>query len=408
VQALGKREKMAASRRVYVRVVALMVMVAGLTALLGASPAAAESRIVNIYPGQDLAAVVNADDAAVATTFYVHGQYGDPSYRVSVPLRLNDGDRLVGDAGTFIERGPAFDPEPTVTIEGDVGVSNVIRAEGTVHIEWVKLVGGAGQYSGISPQAGTGSGLAMGKASDDSSVYAVHVTGSDGTGISNAHGTFDRIELDDTTRDPNFLGFTGSGLKAITEVEVRNSYIHDNQGNGLWCDQDCSDSAVQPYGFWIHDNLVVGNGRAGIRYEKVGDLPTAGEALIERNEVHQNSQYETRGGIDIRDAQNALVRYNVFGGNYIADAAYSPNTGGMAIRASDSGRWDRPDLRNVNIVANVLNGETVQGCELPYELVVCSQSSTLEPIFDPDPDGVVNGSPPNIGLPLPATNSTIE
>ena len=50
----------------------------------------------------------------------------------------------------------------------------------------------------------------MGMASNTSSLYAVHITGSDGAGITNAHGTFDRIELDDTTQDPNFLGFIGS------------------------------------------------------------------------------------------------------------------------------------------------------------------------------------------------------
>ena len=185
-------------------------------------------------------------------------------------MRLNDGDKLVGETGTFVERGPAFEPLPTVSIVGSEVLSNVVRAEGTVHLEWVEIVGGTGQYSSDnSPVAGTGSGLAMGKASDASSLYAVHVTGNDGTGITNAHGTFDRIELDDTTEDPNFLGFTGSGLKAITEVEVKNSYVHDNQGNGLWCNEFCNDSAGRPNGFWVHDNLVVDNGRAGVRYEKV-------------------------------------------------------------------------------------------------------------------------------------------
>src|SRR5215207_4584026 len=163
---------------------------------------------------------------------------------------------------------------------GTQRVSNVIRAQGSVHLEWVKIVGGTGQYSsGGSPVAGTGSALAMGMASNTSSLYAVHITGTDGAGITNAHGTFDRIELDDTTQDPNFLGFTGSGLKAINEVEVKNSYIHDNQGNGLWCDEFCHDSDSHPNGFWVHDNLIVNNGRAGIRFERVGDVADAGEAL---------------------------------------------------------------------------------------------------------------------------------
>ena len=136
----------------------------------------------------------------------------------------------------------------------------------------------------------------MGMASDTSSLYAVHITGTDAAGITNAHGTFERIELDDTTQDPNFLGFTGSGLKAINEVEVRTSYIHNNQGNGLWCDVYCRDSADHPNGFWVHENLVVDNGRAGIRFEQVGDVTDSGEALIENNEVHGNSTGAVHGG----------------------------------------------------------------------------------------------------------------
>jgi hypothetical protein len=125
---------------------------------------------------------------------------------------LNEGDEIAGPPATFIERAPAFDPEPTTTIVGSEGLSHVISARGTVHLEWVKIVGGTGEYAADgSPVAGTGSGLAMGMASNTSSLYAVHITGSDGAGITNAHGTFDRIELDDTTQDPNFLGFIGCG-----------------------------------------------------------------------------------------------------------------------------------------------------------------------------------------------------
>jgi hypothetical protein len=363
------------------RMAALLVVMGLAALLLGAAPlAAAESQSLHIYPGQDLAAIVNGDSATTATTFYVHGQSGGSyTYNVGATLRLNTGDKLIGDTGTFIERGPAFDPQPTVNIVGGAGVSQVIRAQGTVHLEWVKIVGGTGQYSGGAPLANTGDGLAMGMASNTSSLYAVHITGSDGTGISNARGTFDRIELDDTTQDPNFLSFTGAGFKAINEVEVKNSYVHDNQGNGLWCDEFCQDSASHPNGFWIHDNLVVNNGGAGIRFERVGDVSTAGEALIENNEVHGNSSGAVRGGVDIRDAQNALVRNNVFGARTIAGVAYPPNRDpngkSVAIRATDSARSDRPDLWNVDIIGNQLNGETIVGCELPDTVVECDDAT---------------------------------
>ena len=104
----------------------------------------------------------------------------------------------------------------------------------------------------------------------------------------------------------------------------------------------------------------------------MGDVADAGEALIENNEVYGNSRKLTRGGIDIRDAQNALVRNNVFGATIIGGIAYPRNRDGVAIRATDSGRSDRPNLWNVDIVGNVLNGEVIKGCEKPDTIVACS------------------------------------
>ena len=355
-------------------------------------------REVPVPCDQDLDATVNADDPAIGTRFQLEGGC---TYPIDTTLALNEGDEIVGPQGSFIKRPPAFDPQPTVTIVGSEGLSNVIRPQGTVRLRWVKIVGGTGQYAADgSPVAGTGSGLAMGMASNTSSLYAVHITGSDGAGITNAHGTFERIELDETTQDPNFLGFIGSGLKAITEVEVRDSYIHDNQGNGLWCDESCHDSESHPNGFWVHHNLVVNNGRAGIRWEKVGDVADAGEALIENNEVHGNSPDAVRGGISVRDAQNATIQNNSFGAASIGGVAYSPNTGNVAIIASDSGRTDRPDVFNIDIVGNVLNGEVVKGCTLPDEVVYCSEAQP------PPPPPLSDATAPTVMSTVPAANAT--
>jgi LPXTG-motif cell wall-anchored protein len=243
-------------------------------------------------------------------------------------------------------------------------------------------------------------------ASNTSSLYAVHITGSDAAGITNAHGTFERIELDDTTQDSNFLGFTGSGLKSINEVEVRNSYVHDNQGNGIWCDVFCHDSESHPNGFWIHENLVVNNGRAGIRFERVGEVADAGEALIENNEVHGNSPDAARGGISVRDAQNATIQNNRFGAATIADVAYPPNSGNVAIVASDSGRADRPDLFNIDIISNILNGEVIKGCELPDEIVYCSEAQPPPPPPTTDTTGSSTTGADTTGAPGATTGAT--
>jgi hypothetical protein len=138
-------------------------------------------------------------------------------------------------------------------------------------------------------------------------------------------------------------------------VEVKNSYIHDTQGNGLWCDGGCVDASNLP-GFYVHHNLVVNNDRAGVRYEN-----STNAALIEFNEVHGNSYAANRGGVSVHDAQDALVRNNVFGPATIADVSYDANAV-AAIRCSDSGSSGRPNLQNVAIVDNVLNTETIKGC----------------------------------------------
>ena len=90
--------------------------------------------------------------------------------------------------------------------------------------------------------------------------------------------------------------------------------MHDEQGNGLWCDSGCANDpdlvlTPCPTGcFWVHDSVVVNNDRAGIRYEN-----SPNQALFENNEVHGNGRTEHRGGIDIRDSQNATVEANKFG-----------------------------------------------------------------------------------------------
>jgi hypothetical protein len=308
-------------------------------------------RVVPVTCGQDPDATVNADDATIGTRFQLEGAC---TYTVDTTIVPKDGDEIAGPQSTFIARGPAFDPEPTATIQGTSTLAKVINSQGTVRLEWLRVLGD--DFTGV---AGTGVGIAGGLMSPSSVVYAVQIANNDGAGISNARGTFDRIELNNTTQDLNALGFIGAGLKAINEVVVKNSYVHDNQGNGLWCDEFCHDSVLGT--FTITGNLVVNNGRAGIRWERVGDVADAGEALIENNEVHGNSPDAVRGGISVRDAQNATIQNNRFGAVTIAGVAYPPNSSKVAIIASDSGRADRPDLLNIDIANNTLERRDYQG-----------------------------------------------
>jgi hypothetical protein len=334
------------------------------------SLADAQPRIVNIPCGRDIDATINADPRATATRFVLGA---DCIFTASATIVPSNGDEVAcAVAPTFVQRGPAFDPTTRCTVAGSASLANVFRPIGqggttaTVRFEGITITGG--NFTGSS---GTGSGIAEGSMTNSSSHYGIEVRDNDAAGILSAKGTFEGVELTNNTRDPSALSIIGAGMKVRTEVEVKNSYIHDTQGNGLWCDEGCADASNMPNGFWVHDNLVVNNGRAGIRWENVGGS-TAGEALIENNEVHGNSPNAVRGGISVRDAENALIQLNRFGAVTIAGVSYPPNSGGVAIIASDSGRADRPNLMNIDIINNNLNGETIRGCELPDTVVFCA------------------------------------
>jgi hypothetical protein len=335
------------------------------------SVADAQPQVVNIPCGEDIDATINADPKGTATGFVLGA---DCIFLASETIVPSDGDEVAcAVAPTFVQRGPAFDPTTRCTVAGNASVENVFKPIGqggsmvTVRFEGIKITGG--NFTGSS---GTGAAIAEGKMTDTSSHYGIEVMDNEAAGILSAKGTFERVEFTNNTREANALGVIAAGMKARNEVEVKDSYIHDTQGNGLWCDNFCHDSASHPNGFWVHDNLVVNNGRSGIRFEEVGSVSTAGEALIENNEVHDNSLDANRGGISVRDAQDVTIQNNRFGEVTIGGVAYLPNSRDVAITASDSGRSDRPNLSNIAVVNNALNGETVKGCELPNTVVYCA------------------------------------
>jgi hypothetical protein len=156
----------------------------------------------------------------------------------------------------------------------------------------------------------------------------------------------------------NYTGSTGSGA-AIAEGSMSDTSSH--------------------YGIEVMNNEAAGILSAKGTFDRVeftnntlvsGALGVIGAGLIEYNEVHGNSADENRGGISVRDAQNATIRYNRFGRVTIGTVTYNPNAR-AAIIASDSGRSDRPNLFNIDILNNTLNGEIIKGCELPDTIVYC-------------------------------------
>ena len=366
-----------------------VLSVAGLTAtmmvvlLAHTLPAAAQDSCmgVQVNPGDDLDAIINGDPRDRATTFCVNAA----TYNISETLRLRDGDRLIGQTGTTETRGPATYGVPEVSILPSGSPDSIIAALGKdIEIKWVDIAGGVGKTTTDGqPQTGTGAGISAGSADGGFLVQYAVIHGNDAGGILNAKGRILNSEFYDNTQNPAFLGFNGAGVKGITEYEAAYNYVHDEQGNGLWCDVGCEDDPARQNGFWAHDNLTVNNGRSGIRYESSprnlapGVHASEPTALIEGNEVHGNSYGENRGGISAADTQNALIRDNVFGAKSLAGVSYGPNAakpGG--VKAIDSGLSSRTDLWNIDIQDNVLNGEGIRGCELPDDVVDCHDTTS--------------------------------
>jgi hypothetical protein len=310
------------------------------------------SRTVNVPCGSNLANVVNNDAKDIGTTF----KLGSCTYNTSATIAPRKGDELVGVPGTVSNRPVAGTNPENITsiVNGTNNVDQVIKPkEGPYAQNWVQVQG-----ANFDGSAGSGAGLALGSAGQNTVVRNSRFTNNEAMGVSNANGKFFDVEFDNNG-SAAALGFTSSGIKSINVIEVSGGWAHDNEGNGIWGDVRCTPSSTHPNGFWIHNVDVEGNTRGGVRYENC-----SGGALIEDNYIHGNSTEATRGGVSIRDSQNALVQGNVFDNN-------AKNLAGIA---SDSGRSDRVNLSNIDVVNNDFNGETFKGCELPDNIVRCANN----------------------------------
>ncbi len=351
-----------------------------------------------IRPDDDLDRIVNGDPIAKPTTFCL----ASGTYVLSSAITLNAGDSLVGPEGRKVTKGPATYGVPTARItDGDANLPRLITlGAGASRLEWLELYGADGAYTSESkeqcanwgdvankcPRAGTG--MAVGAGQTDGSILMryLYVHGNDSLGIGSAKGRILNSHFTDNTSNPDWLGFEAAAIKGVDEFEAANNYIHGEQGNGIWCDHGCEDVPVMQNGFWVHDNLVVNNGRWGVRYEysprftdEYGQddrIDPRVTALVERNRVHGNGRESGHngGGMSMEDAQNGMFRENRFGPARIGDSRFRTNVDGLALRFSWSNRPDRTDLRNGTATRNVLRGERIEGCTKPESVVHCADN----------------------------------
>jgi hypothetical protein len=291
----------------------------------------------DIKPPADIDNIINSDPSGTATTFCVYAG----NYTVSAPAILKAGDKLKGEPNfPLTPVGPANQPDPVVNLVAS-GSQNLLRANGNeISITWVDLSGADGTGNG------TGA-IAAGSAGSDFLVQFARIHENDSLGISSMKGTVLDSEFFKNSLDPDSLGFNASAVKGITAYQAGRVYVHDEQGNGLWCDVGCPyDLDSTTNGFWVHHSVVVNSGRAGIRYEN-----SSSEALFQDNEIRGNGINEHRGGIDIRDSQDAQVLNNKLSANH-----------GIGVRATDSGRSDRVNLERILVQGNDLGGDRIVTC----------------------------------------------
>jgi hypothetical protein len=140
---------------------------------------------------------------------------------------------------------------------------------------------------------------------------------------------------------------------------MTNSYVHDNDWDGIWCDH-CEHVA-----FVIRDSTLVRNGRSGIVWEVSGDAVQGDHALIKNNTIRNNG-WNTDGppspwsGIIISDSSNIEIVGNTFGGNDAGEGS----EGRRAIFIYDGTRNPLP-MHDIYIHGNVLNGDRIQSCTSP-------------------------------------------
>lgn len=387
-------------RRWFVILVFVAVVAVSMGPLLGYTEGsraeAASCAGKQVRPSDDLDRLVNGDPRSTPTTFCL----ASGTYVLSSAITLSAGDSLVGPVGRTVRKGPAVYGVPTAKItDGGADLSRLITLEaGARRVEWVELYGADGAYTDQTkaqcanwgdvankcPQAGTGVAIGAGQSNGNVLMRYLYVHDNDALGIGSAKGRILNSHFTRNTSNPDWLGFEAAAIKGVDEFEAARNYIHGERGNGIWCDHGCENVPAMERGFWTHHNLVVGNGRWGIRYEYSPRYASGGgnrvdrsvTALVTKNWVHANGREpgHTAGGMSMEDAQNAVFRANRFGRATIGGSHYRKNTGELALQFSWTKSPTRTDLRNGRAIRNFLRGERIVGCDKPNSIVYCARN----------------------------------
>ena len=338
---------------------------------------------ITIEPGDDIDAILNgtqqedgqtiANGDIVAVASDSDDNY---TYNASAFIKTPDNVKLRAEPGTFeLIGGRAYKINPAVVIDANFTDDSAMSLQPGQEIRGFGLTGLSTVSPGQQNCAGKGIFLTGGESDANTLVEYNKFYDNPSVGSTNMQGKLLRNEFTNNSSASWALGCNAGGSKSAYEHEAAYNYVHDENGNGLWCDNGCEDTPGQPNGMWYHHNVTVNNGSAGIRLEEAPDVnpstdPYEISFLVEDNISAGNSKQTGRADIHVHDTANALVRDNSVGapqtisgrGTVTVTSGTITGTGtNVALRASDSCRSSRPDLGDpdygpVEFRDNNLNG----------------------------------------------------
>jgi Right handed beta helix region len=281
---------------------------------------------VSILPGQDIQAKINANEGS--TTFCLRA-----GRHVPTTAYLNPGpsDVFIGEYGAVLDgqntRAVSFSARHG---SKPVTVKNLTIENFTQH-----GIEGAGGWTieNNEVRRNGGDGIRLGSVNRNNYVHHNDHGGmASGFGQSGIVVENNEIAFNNTDRvreEPD----AGGKMVAVQGLDYRHNWIHDNYGNGIWCDIKC-------YGLDIHHNLVERNVKVGIEIEigydsQIHDNKLRGNGIVDSRCADGTKCWFTDlGGILVFDSANVRVY-----GNTIEDA----NGHGIVGRQDDRRRCDTGD-----------------------------------------------------------------
>jgi hypothetical protein len=273
-----------------------------------AGPSTAPPGAVVIRPGdrQDLG--VKTQDSPAGTTFWLtpgkHVLERDEYNSISP----KNGDRYIGASGAILD-GRGANRYAFVSMATNVTISNLtVRGfaapanEGVVNHDsgdgWViehntiENNRGAGLMAGARQQV-------RGNCLRDNGQYGMNAVKSDDsiTGLVVEGNEIVGNNTEDWESKVEGCGCTG-GVKfwAVNGATIRNNWVHDNRGAGLWADTNNND-------FLIENNVIEKNDSSAIFYE------TSYNAIIRNNLIRENNWVDGKEFADRGDTFPAATIY---------------------------------------------------------------------------------------------------